>query len=391
MRRVNSTLRVHVRRRYFRRLSLVGSALIVGLGLASAPLSAIAADAPVDLGTATSFEVLAGSTVTNTGPTSIIGGDVGVSPGTAVTGFPPGKITNGTQPHKADGVANTAKSDLVTAYNDAAGRPCPPDHNFTDKDLGGMTLQPGVYCFSKAAGLTGVLTLDTQGNPDAVFIFQVGSALITASNSTVKFLNGASNCGVFWQVGTQATLGTTTSFIGTIMALATVVLNTSATIIPGRALARNAAVTLDNNVITRPDCRTTTSQPSSSSNPSASGTPVTLTTTVKPAMRGVGTPTGRVTFKAASNTVGVAPVDSSSGQATVTTSGLPPGNNTITAVYSGTPGLASSESPPLVQTVTPGPTVTSQPGAGGTGGGGPGGGPGGTGVGLPNTGHPPGP
>src|SRR5688572_16084181 len=151
------------------------------------------------LGTAQSFAVLGGSTVTNTGP-SVITGDLGVSPGSAVTGFPPGIVT-GTI-HAANAVALQAQSDTVTAYNNLAGQACTA--NLTGQDLGGLTLTPGVYCFDVSAQLTGTLTLNAQGNPAAVFIFKTGSTLTTAGSSVVSVINGGSGCNVYWQIGTSA-------------------------------------------------------------------------------------------------------------------------------------------------------------------------------------------
>jgi len=237
--------------------------LLVAGFLAATAQSAVAADARVSLGTTSSYAVLAGSAVTNTGP-SVLSGDVGLSPGSSVTGFPPGIVINGTK-HVADAVALTAKADLVTAYNDAAARPTAAD--VTGQNLGGMTLTPGVYEASSSMGLTGTLTLNAQGNSAAVFIFKAGSTLVTATNSRVQFVNGGSPCNVFWQVGSSATLGTATQFVGTILALTSATLNTTATV-EGRVLARNGAVTLDNNVITSPAC--TTANPSSI--PSATAT-----------------------------------------------------------------------------------------------------------------------
>jgi hypothetical protein len=213
--------------------------------------TAVAAQPPVGLGTADSFAVLAGSTVTNTGP-SVVHGDLGVSPGTAVTGFPPGTVF-GTI-HAADGVAGQAKTDLTTAYNDAAGR-TPP--NSVSGDLGGQTLTPGVYKSTSSLGLTGALTLDAQGDPNAVFVFQAGSTLITASGSSVNLIGGAQACNVFWQIGSSATLGTNSTFRGNILALTSGTLNTGASV-DGRVLARNGAVTLDDNVITTARCATST-------------------------------------------------------------------------------------------------------------------------------------
>jgi hypothetical protein len=192
-----------------------------------------------------SFAVLAGSTVTNTNTPTVVNGDLGVSPGSAVTGFPPGTVT-GTI-HAADSAAAQAQSDLTAVYNDLASTPCNTD--LTGQDLGGKTLTPGVYCFSTSAQLTGTLTLDGQGNPNAVFLFKIGSTLTTASAASVLLINGASNCGVFWQVGSSATLGTGTALAGSLIALTSITLNTGAGV-TGRVLARNGAVTLDDSHVT---------------------------------------------------------------------------------------------------------------------------------------------
>ena len=210
---------------------------------------AAAAEAPVGLGTAASFAVLGGTTVTNTGP-SVISGDVGLSPGTAITGFPPG-IVNGTT-HATDAVAAQAQIDTTTAYNDAAGRASTAT---VSADLAGQTLVSGVYT-GGTLGLTGTVTLDAQGDPNAVFIFQSASTLITASSSVVALINGASACNVFWQVGSSATLGTNSTFVGTILALTSIAATTGVTI-DGRLLARNGEVTLDTNTITSSTCTTT--------------------------------------------------------------------------------------------------------------------------------------
>jgi hypothetical protein len=211
--------------------------------------SSSAAATAVDLGTAGSFGVLAGTTVTNTG-NSVISGDLGVSPGTAVTGFPPGRVLGAN--HEADAVAGQAQSDLTTAYNVVARQP--PTEQIS-ADLAGRTLTTGVYDAPSSMGLTGELTLDAQGDPSAVFVFQAGSTLTTASGSHVTLTNGAQSCNVFWQVGSSATLGTGSSFQGTILALTSISAGTSATIV-GRLLARNGAVTLDDNTITQPNCAT---------------------------------------------------------------------------------------------------------------------------------------
>jgi type VI secretion system secreted protein VgrG len=208
----------------------------------------------VNLGTAGSFAVLAGSTVTNTGPTTIHG-DLGLWPGTAITGFPPGLVSGGTT-HASDAVALQAQSDLTLAYIAAAGQL--GGVNLTGQDLGGLTLTPGVYHFDSSAQLTGVLTLNALGDPNAVYVFQMGSALTTASNSSVVFANGGPVDGLYWQVGSSATLGTSTAFAGNILALTSITLNTGASITCGSALARNGAVTLDTNTIDTLGCGTTT-------------------------------------------------------------------------------------------------------------------------------------
>jgi type VI secretion system secreted protein VgrG len=241
--------------------------------------------APVGLGTAASFAVLAGSTVTNTGAT-ILNGDLGVSPGTAITGFPPG-IVNGTT-HDDDGVAAGAQSDLTTAYNDAAGRtPATSVGGFIGA---GQTLLPGVYNASSSLDVGGSLTLDAQGDPSAVFIFQVGSTLVTDSSSQVNLIGGAQACNVFWQVGSSATLGTGSSFQGTILALTSITVTTGDTV-QGRALARNGAVTLDDDVITTPTCAI---PPTPTPTPTATGpTPTPTGPTPTPTATGpTPTPTG---------------------------------------------------------------------------------------------------
>jgi type VI secretion system secreted protein VgrG len=199
------------------------------------------------LGTAGSFGVLGGSTVTNTGPTTI-NGNLGVWPGTALTNVPPLTVT-GTI-NLGDGVAQTAQGDLTTAYNGLVGMSVTADE--TGKDLGTLTLTPGVYKFDSSAQLTGTLTLNAQGNNNALWVFEIGSTLTTASASSVDIINPGPtpNEGLFWQVGSSATLGTTTAFEGNIVALTAITLDTGATIACGSALARNAAVTLDDNIIT---------------------------------------------------------------------------------------------------------------------------------------------
>jgi type VI secretion system secreted protein VgrG len=211
------------------------------------PLSAYASAINVNLGTAGSFGVLAGSTVTNIGAT-VINGNVGVAPGAAITGFPPGIVVPPSTEYAADAVALGAKNDLTTGYNFAAGESCPGGDNLTGTDLGGLSLTPGVYCFSSQAQLTGILTLNDEGDPDSVFVFQIGDTLTTASGSSVAFING-SRGDVFWQVGSSATLGTGTAFEGNILAADSISLNTGATIACGSALAETGAVTMDTNQV----------------------------------------------------------------------------------------------------------------------------------------------
>ena len=227
-------------------------ALGCALTLALFAGDALAGQAPVSLGAASSYAALAGSTVTSTGPTTL-NGDLGVWPGTSLTGFPPGRVT-GTV-HAGDPFAMHAQGDLTAAYNDAALRQPP---QALPADVGGRTLAPGVYKTgaTPALGVTGTLTLDGQGDPGAVFVFQVGSALTTAVNSHVNLIGGAQSCNVFWQTGSSATLGTSSVFSGTILALSSIAMNDGVTL-NGRALARNGAVTLINDTITAPHCAKT--------------------------------------------------------------------------------------------------------------------------------------
>ena len=234
--------------RFPRLTTLVLIALFATLLSAAAAMASPGAQTAPGLGSAASFAVLGGQTVTNTGPTTIFG-DLGVSPGSAITGFPPGSVTGGAT-HAADAVALQAQSDVTTAYNALTSEPC----TGTNVALSGATLTPGVYCYTSSAQLTGALTLDAQGNAAAVFIFKTVSELTTASNSSVSVINGGTACNVFWQVGSSATVGTTTQFVGNILALTSITLNTGATIVPGRALARNGEVTMDSNNITILGC-----------------------------------------------------------------------------------------------------------------------------------------
>jgi len=220
---------------------------LAALVAAVMPLTAFAATDP-GLGTAGNYAVLAAATITNTGPTWITG-QLALSPGTSVTGFP--GAWGATVGHQdiANGAALNARNAATNAYNFAAGEAS--NSNLTGQDLGGMTLVPGVYTYSSSAQLTGTVTLNGGG----VFIFQIGSTLTTASSSRVLLINGAQPCDIFWQVGSSATIGTATSFVGTILANTSITMTTGATL-NGRALAGliapSGALTLDTNRIIQP-------------------------------------------------------------------------------------------------------------------------------------------
>jgi len=220
------------------------------------PLLAINAYAgDINLGTAASFAVLGASEVTNTGP-SVINGNLGVYPGTSITGFPPG-VVNGVV-HNDDAVAMGAQADALTAYNVLAGQSS--SMNLTGVNLGGLTLLTGVYTFNSSALLNGMLTLNFQGLNNQNIIFQIGSTITTGSASSVLVINPGANDNVYWQVGSSATLGTTTAFYGTIIALTSVTMNTGATLDCGRVIALNAAVTLDTNTISTDNCASSPGQ-----------------------------------------------------------------------------------------------------------------------------------
>jgi hypothetical protein len=209
----------------------------------------LACQPPVNLGSAANFDALASSTITNTGPTIVTGGDLGLSPGSAVTGFPPGTLTPPAMFHVTDPTAAQAQLDLTTAYIYTAGL---AGGAVLPGDMSGLTFAPGLYTNATTVMLSaGNVTLDAQGNANAVFIFQVGSTLTTLGSTQVVLAGGAQAKNVFWQVGSSATLGTNSIFKGTIMALQSVTLDTGANMV-GRALARNGGVTLDTNMITIP-------------------------------------------------------------------------------------------------------------------------------------------
>ena len=259
------------------RVALIGIA--VCLAFALIPIG-IAQAAPVNLATAQSFVVLSGAAATNSGP-SVLNGDLGVSPGTSLSGFNEATVHGAV--HGNDSVAAQAQADLTTAYNVAAGQPISPGNELTGQNLGGLTLTPGAYGFSSSAELTGQLTLDAQGNPNAQFVFVIGTTLVTESASSVILTNGASPCNVYWKVGSSATFGTGTAFEGNVLALETISMTSGVTFL-GRALARNGEVTLDNDVLTAPQCSTGST--------SGSGSAGTAGTTTAPGKKKKGTPKG---------------------------------------------------------------------------------------------------
>lgn len=265
------------RRARFGAMSVATLAALFSVGLLVALVGgAQAASSAVPLGAADSFVVLAGAGVTDTGPTTLKG-DLGTFPTTTITGASSLTIT-GTN-HGADAVTQQAKTDLVTAFNNASGQgPTSP----ISADLGGRTLTAGVYNSASSIGVTGTLTLDAAGNANAVFVFQAGSTLTTASSSSIVLTNGAQACNVFWEVGSSATLGTGSSFRGTVIAQASITATTGATV-EGRLLARDGAVTLDTNTITKPSCATapaaTTTATTAATTTAATTTAATTTAT----------------------------------------------------------------------------------------------------------------
>jgi len=316
-------------------------------------LASSARAATVPLGTLSSFAVLGGSTVTNTGP-SVISGSLGVSPGTAVTGFPPGTVIAGTV-HAADAVALQAQTDLTTAYDNAFAR---TGGSAISAPLGGgSTLVAGVYTSAADIFVGGDLTLDGGGDPNSVFVFQAKTGtLITAAGTTsgvpntrVLLRNGAQSCNVFWQVGSSATIQTSTQFAGNILALTSISMKTGATLL-GRALARNAAVTLDTNKITSAACTQQAPSAASATDTTATtqtGHPVTIDLSGTDA---TGAPLNYVIVSGPSHGT-LAPVDQGAGTVLYTPSGSYTGPDSLTFHVISSNGTSSTATVSI--TITP--------------------------------------
>jgi len=301
----------------------------------------------VPLATSANYAVLGASTVTNTGA-SILDNSLGVSPGTAITGFPPGLVLPPGTIDRANPAANQAQSGLRAAYVNAAGRPLDAT---TTADLANLRLGAGVYAGPSKSPLhlTGPLVLDGANNRSSVFIFQTDSTLITGSGSTVTLINDAQECNVFWQVGSSATLGTSSVFSGTILALTSITVTNSVTV-RGRALARKGAVTLDNDTFTKPTCAvspTTGSTGGSDSTPVATGTgTVTGSGTGSPGA-GPGTSTSTGTPGGGTSTPGISTGTPGGGGTTGTgTRPARPGGGTSQTLTHGGPGIPGVVGPP---------------------------------------------
>ncbi|HEY5111207.1 MAG TPA: ice-binding family protein [Acidimicrobiales bacterium] len=285
-------------------LGTVGVGLLSFATLMAFSAQPVAAATTVDLGVASTYAVVAGPTVTNTGP-STINGDLGLSPGTAITGFPPGTVSGNTNLANA---ASLAAQNAATAAEVVAAGAIPTATVAAGTLGGGTPLTPGVYNSGSSLQLNGTLTLDGGGDPNAVFIFQAGSTLTTASASSVVLIGNAQACNVFWQVGSSATLGTGTSFQGTILAVSAITLTTGATV-TGRLLAQGA-VTLDTNSVTVPStCLTALPTTTTTVAPTTTTTVApTTTTTVAPTTTTTVAPTTTTTKPPVVTSTTVVPV-----------------------------------------------------------------------------------
>jgi LPXTG-motif cell wall-anchored protein len=345
---------LHPRRRWTKPAAalVITGLLAIGMVALSAPAGAAAYENSVGLGTAGSYSVLASQTVTNTG-NSVLGGDLGVDPLTAITGFPtPGHVLGAT--NSANAAAQSAQAANSTAYLDAAGR-TPTGTALGAAQVGG-TLLPGVYKANSDLGVSGDVTLDGQGDPNSVFIFQIGAALTTASSTRILLTGAAQACNVFWQVTSSATLGTGNTFVGTVLALTSISIDTGTTVL-GRALAQTGAVTLDDNVFTNPTCAPTPTTTTVTATAGTTGGTSTLTATV--AAAGANAPTGTVTFSANGVAVGTATIGSN-GVATLTVpAGTTAGTKAITAHFNGllNYGTSTSTATNLVTTAVAVPTL----------------------------------
>ena len=296
------------------------------------------------------FAILGGSTITSTG-NSVITGDIGLSPGIAITGFSvvdggPGTISGSV--HQTDQIATDAQTALTVASASITAEPCTQD--LTSQDLGGLTLTPGVYCFSSSAQLTGTLTLDAQGNANSIFIFKIGSTLTTASGSSVIFTNNVgSSCNVFWQVGSSATLGSTTSFKGNIFAL-TSISTANASTVDGRLLASNGAITLINTAVAAPVCIAPVIPPTPAPTCTLSASP----TTIAPGNSSTlfWTTTNATTFTINNSVGSVTPVASG------TNSVLPIATTTYTGTATGAGGSIDCTSTVIITTPAVSPKLT---------------------------------
>lgn len=326
----------------------------------------------VPLATSAGYAVLGGSAVTNTG-NSTLDGNLGLSPGPSITGFPPGLVLPPGTTETNNAAAAQAQADLTVAYGNAAGRPV---DGTTTSDLANLILQGGVYSGpgKSPLGLSGPLVLDGAGDPTTVFVFQTDSTLTTAAASTVTLINGALECNVFWQVGSSATLGSGSVFSGSILALTSITVGNSVTV-HGRALASNGAVTLDNDTFTRPTCAapTGTTTTTSTSGTTTSTTAPSGTTTSTTAAGGTTTGGGNASATAEVSTTASAGVTTASaggggsaGGSGDSSTGTTTGSGTDIGTRFGSPATPGAPATPGITQGGPGvPSVVGPPRTGG--------------------------